>query len=56
MRIINCGLKENYISCPSCESDLAYTSEDVRKGIPKYSKSFIYCPVCNAKIEVPDEK
>ena len=55
MRIIECGLKEEEVICPSCESKLAYTSEDVRKRIAPYSKPFIYCPVCQRKIEVGND-
>ena len=55
MRIIECGLKEEEIICPSCGSKIAYTSEDILVGIATKSVPFIYCLVCQRKIEVGND-
>ena len=55
MRIIECGLKEEEVICPSCESKLAYTSEDILRGLASNSAPFIYCPVCQRKIGVRND-
>lgn len=58
MRVIIKGTdKEEQITCRGCNSDIAYTSKDIcdvpfDDGWMKGTAPGIYCPVCNAAIQI----
>lgn len=53
MRIIKQGriLPETKITCPSCDSELAYDDRDVNTHHEEwYHELYIVCPVCGNRI------